>query len=546
MLSRREALSARAGGRQHPVSGCECYVSGFSFDSRPLIPFFNSVKAATLTYSLGVRLAHFLAIIVMLLLSVTGVRLAWFEGGFFSPEVNSLVDSLAPAGRTHSAHFALGMTFAAIGVFYLIYLLLSKEAPRLLALFLDRQYSFKKKFLYLLTLVVGLISFLSGVTLYCGLYDGPDGYTFMKYVHYYCFVFFLGFMVVHVIEVVISGRSKLNSIFFAGLHRGFFNAKVFGVSVLAALAAGIGAYMMIKIPATLVCREQNRYIVVDGREFDIEWMGADSLVVQTAGGMNFEGGASEVTIKAFHNGPYIYFLVKWTDYTRSYNRHLVKTKGGWVEQVSEYVDIFGESIYSEDKMALSFHKSHKGCLATCHVRAPDKMGLHHSGGDTVDVWQWMAVSTNPASEADDGWWGAYEDAIISGRHHDNIASGGSRSNLNEGWQQPYFLPQHLAMRDWIWIDSRDYVAYHPEIDSFAVGARVPAVLVAPAVGDRGDVKARGTWRNGVWTVEFARRLTTGSPFDAVFRGELYLGIAPFDNADSKHAYHLRPIRLVVE
>ena len=70
--------------------------------------------------------------------------------------------------------------------------------------------------------------------------------------------------------------------------------------------------------------------------------------------------------------------------------------------------------------------------------------------------------------------------------------------------------------------------------------------VAPAVGDRGDVEAHGTWRNGVWTVEFARRLKTGSPFDAVFRGELYLGIAPFDNADSKYAYHLRPIRLVVE
>ena len=74
----------------------------------------------------------------------------------------------------------------------------------------------------------------------------------------------------------------------------------------------------------------------------------------------------------------------------------------------------------------------------------------------------------------------------------------------------------------------------------------PAVLVAPSVGDRGDVKARGFWRNGEWTVEFARRLSTGSPFDIAFRGELYLGVAPFDNAESKHAYHLKPIRLVIE
>lgn len=504
------------------------------------------MNTPTPRYSLGVRLAHFLSIIVLPLLAVTGARLAWFEGGFFSHEVTGLVDSLAPGGQIHNVHIAAGVTLVSIGVFYLISLVLSKEASRVFSLFFDKQYSFRKKIFYVAALVVGLISFLSGSTLYGGLYLGPSGYILMKYIHYYCFIFLLGFMLIHPIEVIISKSARLNDIFLAGSYQGFFRAGALGVSVLIALTVGIGAYMLTRVPPTLVCREQNRYITVDGKEPDIEWFGVDSVVLQTAGGMNFADGVSKATIKSFHNGAYIYFLVRWTDYTRSNNRHLVKTKGGWVKQVSEYTDIFGEGIYAEDKIALSFRKSSEGCLTTCHIRTPGKLGLHYTGGDTVDVWQWMSVSTNPAWEADDGWWGRYEDAVIGGRHNDNIASGGYRSNLNVEWQQPYFLPQHVAMHNWIWIESHDYVAYHADIDTFSVGARVPAVLVAPSVGDRGDVKARGTWRNGTWTVEFARRLVTGSPFDAVLKGKLYLSIAPFDNAGSKHAYHLKPIRFVVE
>lgn len=511
-----------------------------------LTAFFSRVKESVDVYGLGVRLAHLFAVILLLLLFVTGVRLAWYEQGFFSPEVSRLVDSMAPTGGIHGVHVLLGVAFLAVGLFYLIYLFLSGEAPRLFGLFLDRRYSLTKKLFYLVVLAVGLIGFLSGVTLYGGLYAGPNGYIFMKHVHYYCSLFLLGFMFVHVIEVATSKDSRVNAIFFGTPGAGFVNGKALAISAAAALLFAVITRTLVGSGPTLVCQEQNRFITVDGREHEIEWMGVDSLVIQTAGGINFEGGASTVTVKTFHDRRYIYILIRWTDRTRSYNRHLVKTRGGWVEEVSEYTDIFGESIYSEDRVALSFHTRKGGCSATCHMRAADKMGLHYTGGDTVDVWQWMALSTNPAWGADDRWWGAYENAIVGGRHYDNIASGGYKSNLNEEWRQPFFLPQHVAMRHWIWFESTDYVAYHPDLDTFSVGLRVPAVLVAPTTGDRGDVRARGIWRNGVWTVEFARPLSTGSPFDARFRGKLYLGIAPFDNADSKHAYHLRPIKLVVE
>lgn len=504
------------------------------------------MNGPTRTYSLGIRLAHFVAAVLLLLLFATGARLAWWGQGFFSREISALVDALAPTGRIHSLHLLLGVAFIAFGLFYLVNLFGSKEAPRLFSLFLDRRYSFRKKVFYLLSLAVGLIAFLSGITLFAGLYVGSEGYTFMRYVHYYCSLYLLGFTLTHIIEVAVSRDSRVNAIFFAGRYAGFVNGKTLGISVPVAVLFALVAHTLITGAPTLVCKEQNRFITVDGRAHEIEWAGIDSLVVETAGGINFKDGTSPVTIKTFHDRHHVYFLVRWSDQSRSYNRHLVKTKGGWVEEVSEYIDIFGESIYSEDKVALSFHKSKGGCLATCHMRTPGKMGLHYTGGDTIDVWQWMAVSTNPVWEADDCWWGTYENAIVGGRHCDNIASGGYKSNLNEEWQRPYFLPQHIVMRHWIWFGSSDYVAYHPDRDTFSLDSRVPAVLVAPTAGDRGDVKARGIWRNGVWTVEFARRLSTGSAFDVAFRRELYLGIALFDNADSKHAYHLRSIRLVVE
>jgi hypothetical protein len=498
------------------------------------------------SYSLAVRLAHFVSIFLLLLLFATGVRLAWLDGDFFSRGTGDLVDTVALTGHIHNLHLICGVILVAVGCFYFVYLLLGGEASRLLLLFLDRRYSFTKKIFYLLALVVGAVSFLSGVTLFNGLYVGSEGYTFMKLLHFYSFVFLVVFTVVHVVDVVISKGMWINEIFFAEPGRGFFNAGAFAAAALPAFGIGVFTYMVLSRPKTLVCKEQNRNIVVDGKAYDIEWLGVDSLVVQTGGGINFAGGSSQVTVKTFHNGQHIYFLLKWTDQTRSFNRHLIKTKDEWVEQASQYIDIFGESIYAEDKVALTFQRDRKGCLATCHVRTPEKMGLHYTDGDTVDVWEWMAVSTNPAGQATDGWWGVWADANMGGRHYDNIASGGYRSNLNEGWMQPYFLPQYGDWRAWIWIDAYDYEPYYEDKDTFSIGARIPAVLVAPATGDRGDVQARGRWYNGVWTVELARRLSTGSSFDAAFRGEWYLGIAPFDNAVSKHAYHLKPIRLVIE
>jgi len=237
--------------------------------------------------------------------------------------------------------------------------------------------------------------------------------------------------------------------------------------------------------------------------------------------------------------------MQWPDPEPSFNRSLVKSNNGWLEVKSEF-NPFGESIYFEDQMALSFHDGNSNCAQSCHVGGNKISGLHYTKGDTADIWVWKAVSTNPAFEADDGWWGEKLNDSTGGRHFDNSPGGGYISNLNEEWDEPYFLPAHRAFENWIWMESDRYLPYRVSLDNYPAGAAIPGMLVSRMAGDRGDIYARGQWRNGLWTIELSRNKNTGSKFDVTLKNELWIGLAVFDNAEKKHAYHLKPIKFIVE
>ncbi len=329
---------------------------------------------------------------------------------------------------------------------------------------------------------------------------------------------------------------------------GNISTKPFRILVILLLVSIIFAIFLdsLTTPIRLTSKLQNRRAFVDGQVLDIEWMGVDEIIIPVHGGANQAGEGTVVRLKSFNNGKLIYFLLRWKDETRSLNRHLRKTKGGWIEIKSDYRSSYGESRYWEDQIALSFHKSKMGCLKSCHFDSEISAGRHYTNGDTADVWFWKAVSTNAAKEAEDGWWGELADEIKGGVHVDSRAGGGAKSNLNEEWQEPYFLPKYFFVKNVINIVSNTYVLYSVEADSFQIGIEIPAVAVSPSIGDVSDVRAAGVFRGGEWTVEISRQLNTGSPFDLALRDVVYLGIAVFDNAEKHHAYHLRAVELIIE
>ena len=503
------------------------------------------MRSIRIPYSYPVRIAHVLAILSFLGLIITGLRLAWLKEDQYSEEVFELVGALTPTGNIYQLHILSGILLIATAIFYLVYIFMTRESRRLFDLFSFRQYSSVKKIIYLLSFCVSLVSIFTGYTIYSGLYVGSDGYLFNSFLHHWCFRLLAIFIILHFIETLVSKKTAMGEIFLQKLEENLINIKAI---IIAAIISLVVMIIMIQLSNTtdiLYCVEQNRSAIVNGYENDIEWYGVDSLQVRTFGGVNFQSSVAEAIIKTFHNKQRIYFLIKWSDPTQSYNRQLIKTDSGWVREVSQYKNIYGENIYSEDKLGLYFSRK-DNCASTCHIGSCNSLGLHYTDNDTADIWEWMAVSTNPADEADDRWWGGFDNDIYGGQHFENKASGGYKSNLNDDWHQPYFLPINYLSRNWIWYGSNSYAAYNDKADSFSIGYRVPSVLVAPTLGDRGDVTASGRWRNGYWTVELSRKISTGSDYDTRFRGELYLGIALFDNADIKHTYHLKPIKLVIE
>ncbi len=491
-----------------------------------------------------VRGTHLITTFLLILSMLTGLRMAWLnsESPLFEP--GSVIDTFTPAGQAHLWHINIGLALLFVGIVYVVYLFLGGQIFRYTALFTDKRRDYRKKMFYLWIMVFASVTILSGITLYTGMYEGNGGYGFIKATHHYGAIILLLLCLGHIIDVIATKGLRINSMFFARDWDWVLQRRFFLVACLVGLIAGLLISVILMKPATLVSRSLERRCVVDGNIGDGEWDGVDSVVVPAIGGANYSGGIAEVTLKSFHYRSNVYFLVRWNDPDRSYNRYLVKTDTGWVTQVSEYLDIFGESIYYEDMVALSF--GNEDCASTCHMGGGERMGRHYTDAATLDVWQWRALGTNPVRQADDLWWGIYDDSVTGGRHEDNLAGGGYFLNLNADWQQPYFISTHSGMRYWIALDMDDAVMLRPDMDTFAVGSKVPSVLTAPMKGNRGDVRARGRWAGGVWTVEFSRTLKTGSRFDNYFDAETLLGVAVFNNAERKHAYHLRPVRLVVE
>lgn len=71
-------------------------------------------------------------------------------------------------------------------------------------------------------------------------------------------------------------------------------------------------------------------------------------------------------------------------------------------------------------------------------------------------------------------------------------------------------------------------------------------MVAPIHGRPGRHRHQYQWKNGEWTAVMARKLVTGSKFDVQFDkldATYEFGVAAFDNAQVRHAFHAGALKL---
>jgi len=299
---------------------------------------------------------------------------------------------------------------------------------------------------------------------------------------------------------------------------------------------------------TLVAKKVAAGPTLDGKMKPV-WQQATPLSIKLSGGRNLPGGSTEVTLRALYDNDNVYFLAQWNDPTKSERRfpYVKQPDGSW-KQLRDPNDRGGDdNLYYEDKLALiwaikSPAMEQRGCFAGCHLGETKPYGNKYlPAGETGDIWHWKLIRTGSVGQIDDQYLDDTkydkEKAPEAGRKSDKRDGGGYADNKLVGGKPQWARKGNAPTPPYYILDSEK----EPFDDSkYKAGDEVPGIIVAPFTGDRGELPAQATWENGVWTLEWSRKLKTGSPTDVQFDdpGKKYaFGVAVFDNAQVRHAFH---------
>lgn len=125
---------------------------------------------------------------------------------------------------------------------------------------------------------------------------------------------------------------------------------------------------------------------------------------------------------------------------------------------------------------------------------------------SADVWYWKANRTDPAGYADD------KKHILSSQTAPKATTITSKSG------QQRFL-QRIGDEGKSSTSKQILTSYKTDIEA--------QYLSREPDGSRADVRARGAWKDGIWTIEFSRKLQTGHADDVQFdtNGAYLFGIS---------------------
>lgn len=247
---------------------------------------------------------------------------------------------------------------------------------------------------------------------------------------------------------------------------------------------------------------------LDGSADDAAWQAATELKLEAEGrGGDAKGKKVSVTLKAAYDKENVYFLLQWQDATKD-------------ETHKSFVWNDAKSAYEagpdrEDNAAVSFPIT--GAFTADML----------SGEDEVwDVWHWKATRTGPAGYAMD------RTHVFSATKPEGKAAEYDAANGRKIW---------IARPE----DEGDSVTK----ENPAPKERQPAPpihyeAVKPS-GSAADIRTGQGYRDGWWTVEFARKLNTENPDDVAFdvRQTCPIGVALFDKSEHDNHFTAGPITL---
>jgi len=309
----------------------------------------------------------------------------------------------------------------------------------------------------------------------------------------------------------------------------------------------------------LVAKKVAASPTLDGVMEDV-WKQAQPLAFKVMGGRNFPGSSTEATLRTLYTADTVYFLLQYKDATESVRRSpwQKQTDGMWMKLIDPADKGGDNNVYYEDKFAVIWNISspdfeQKGCMSACHLGEGKPYGNKYTkeDGERLDLWHWKGVRTGPVRQADDQYVDNTrydkEKAPEAGRKSDPKTGGGYADNVNDDKKGPKFALKANKPAPPYWIMDGEKEPF--DDSKYRPGDEIPGIIIAALAGDRGEIAAEYTYKDGVRTVELSRKLITGSEFDVQFndmKKEYAFGVAIFDNAQVRHAFSKGPFKMKFE
>ncbi len=269
------------------------------------------------------------------------------------------------------------------------------------------------------------------------------------------------------------------------------------LAMVMAMCIGFSAYS--SADQTVTAAKVSNAPKIDGIGDESEWNKAVPVIVR-------ENIANiEVTLKAVYTDKEIFFMVIFPDQDESRNhRDMI-----WDKEKKMYV--IGAD--REDSFVFKWSMEPEPVNLSVYSDIPYKS----------DIWYWKALRSDPLGYADDKY---------------DILSRTKVSNSNKVISKKgntFYYGRYGDKGD------AAYTAVEPPLDHN--GDKIPMFKNVSPTGSRADVRAKGAWKAGKWTIEFGRLLFTGHDDDLQFdtKGSYQFGIALHEIAgqkpDSKEKYY---------
>lgn len=243
------------------------------------------------------------------------------------------------------------------------------------------------------------------------------------------------------------------------------------VIIIAALAVFAAASSPVYSDQTLIAHKVGKAPVIDGMGADTAWAGVQGITTHD------KTADIDIDLKAVYTDGQIFFLVSFPDADES------RTHKSWVWDKSLKIYKMGKD--REDVFVFKWNMNAKPVDLSIYADEPYK----------ADIWFWKAQRTDPVGYADD--------------KIQTLASTGSTDYArltSKTGKSMYLLRQGDA-----W-DS----AYKTEVFAGYRGDIISRFTNQTPTGSRADIKAKGGWKSGKWTIEFGRPFDTGYDDDIQF------------------------------